>query len=436
MKICVHFALLLFLCAFAPSIHAQVFIAGPMAGHVSRNTANIWIEAAEDVSKMQIAYWPASDSLQRKSFDYYGELSKRFNTAVFTINELNPATTYYYEITASGSAHNGAIRNSFTTQPEREVVDFSFLTGSCAANVLDTSIFTSMANTPADFMVWLGDNWYLPNKIPRSEILWQGAYHVRSMPILQPLFRAMPHYATWDDHDYGPNDSDKDFPLKEDARRAFIDYWANPSYGQDDRGIYTSFTYGDVKFIMLDDRWWRSSDKEPAMIDGNKNKSKLMFGKEQMDWLKKELKSSDATFNIIVSGSQMLNEYTKYDCFYQFPEEYDELMNYIEKKKIEGVIFFTGDRHHSEIIRVNRRRHYPLYDVTVSPFTSNVHKVDKELNNPLRVPGTLVDQKQNYARVSVSGKAGSRKLRVEYLGLKGEKLAEWQVSEKELEYLW
>ncbi|MCD6063362.1 MAG: alkaline phosphatase family protein [Flavipsychrobacter sp.] len=428
-------SLILVFCVFVTTAQS-LFIAGPMAGHVSRTTANVWIEADENVSKLQIAYWPANDSTQRKSFDYYGELNKRFNTAVFKINELTPGTTYHYEITAASNGKGQRIPGRFTTQPKDEVVNFSFLTGSCASNVLDTSIFTSMANTPSDFMVWLGDNWYLPNKIPRNEILWQGAYHVRCKPILQPLLRAMPHYATWDDHDYGPNDSDKDFPLKEDARRAFIDYWANPSYGNDDKGIYTSFTYGDVKFYLLDDRWWRSSDREAAMVKGKPNKSKLMFGEEQMDWLKKELRNSDATFNIIVSGSQMLNEYTKYDCFYQFPEEYDELMDMIENRRIEGVIFFTGDRHHSEIIRRERRRHYPLYDVTVSPFTSGVHKVDKEFDNPQRVPGTLIDQKQNYARVSISGVKGQRKLRVEYFGLKGEPLATWETSEDELRYKW
>jgi alkaline phosphatase D len=43
-----------------------------------------------------------------------------------------------------------------------------------------------------------------------------------------------------------------------------------------------------------------------------------------------------------------------------------------------------------------------------------------------------VDQKHNYGRLSVSGPKGSRVLKVEYMGTKGDKLAEWSVSEKEL----
>jgi alkaline phosphatase D len=73
-----------------------------------------------------------------------------------------------------------------------------------------------------------------------------------------------------------------------------------------------------------------------------------------------------------------------------------------------------------------------LYDVTVSPYTAGISKVkDEELNNPYRVANTLVEA-QNFARISVSGKKNERILQVQYLGLKGEKVGEWQVTEKEL----
>jgi hypothetical protein len=39
---------------------------------------------------------------------------------------------------------------------------------------------------------------------------------------------------------------------------------------------------------------------------------------------------------------------------------------------------------------------------------------------------------QNFARFHVSGKKNERMLQVEYLGLTGEKVGAWQVSEKEL----
>ena len=75
---------------------------------------------------------------------------------------------------------------------------------------------------------------------------------------------------------------------------------------------------------------------------------------------------------------------------------------------------------------------YPLYDVTVSPYTSGVSKVrGVEINNASRVAGTLVEE-QNFGKITVSGKQNERLLKVEFIGIKGDKLGEWSVSEKEL----
>ena len=51
-------------------------------------------------------------------------------------------------------------------------------------------------------------------------------------------------------------------------------------------------------------------------------------------------------------------------------------------------------------------------------------------NISFRVIG--IDGKQNYGRVSFSGKLNERKLTVEFVGVKGEKLGEWSISEKDL----
>ena len=74
-----------------------------------------------------------------------------------------------------------------------------------------------------------------------------------------------------------------------------------------------------------------------------------------------------------------------------------------------------------------------MYDVTNSPYTSGVGKVrGEELNNPARVAGTLVEA-QNFTKVTVSGKKNERIMTIEFLGVKGEKLGEWSVNEKEIQ---
>jgi alkaline phosphatase D len=106
-------------------------------------------------------------------------------------------------------------------------------------------------------------------------------------------------------------------------------------------------------------------------------------------------------------------------------------MNFLKEYKINGVLFLTGDRHHSEIIKVDRPDTYPLFDITVSPLTSGTHSFGGvEKNNPYRVFG--IDEKQNYAKFIFSGKRGERKLSVEFFGVKGEKLGDWSIGEKDL----
>jgi len=152
-----------------------------------------------------------------------------------------------------------------------------------------------------------------------------------------------------------------------------------------------------------------------------------------MRWFKNAITYSTATFKIVVTGSQVLNPVSSFDKLLNFPKEYYEIMNFLEQQKIEGVLFLTGDRHHSEIIKVQRPSAYPLYDITISPLTSGTHVfAETEKNNPYRVAG--VDQKQNYGKLTVSGGNKDRSLKVEMIGINGEILDSYTISEKELKY--
>src|SRR6185436_13611448 len=106
----------------------------------------------------------------------------------------------------------------------------------------------------------------------------------------------------------------------------FMNYWANPSYGEDSKGIYTRVTYGDCDFFLMDDRYFRSNDDMEPFVDGKPNQLKRMWGTIQMDWLKNALLQSKAPFKFIVTGSQTLNPASPYDCLQDYPVEFEELM--------------------------------------------------------------------------------------------------------------
>jgi alkaline phosphatase D len=281
-------------------------------------------------------------------------------------------------------------------------------------------------------MLWLGDNWYTREVDFFSEWgLWNRASTDRSRPVLQNFLKAMPHFAIWDDHDFGPNDIGKSYFLKNTSRDIWKAYWLNPTYGENNEGIYTMNSWGDVDVFMLDDRWWRSEDRMKDSVNGKPNPEKRMLGKQQMEWLKGALLFSTATFKIIAIGSQVLNPVSSYDKLKKFPIEYEELLKFLNNNTINGVLFLTGDRHHSEVIKLERPGNYPLYDITISPLTAGTHTFgNSEKNNPFRVFG--LDEKQNYGRFSISGKKDERQLDLEFIGVKGEKLGHWSINEKEL----
>ena len=445
----------LFLLCFLASLFANAqnstLISGPWAGNVELRTATIWLEVSPQVKSVSINYYDTAQPKKMAAAVYKGILGQPFNPLKIELNGLQMATTYQYEVIIDGKSVKVPFNTRFTTkdlwQWRKPAPDFSFLTGSCAyfnepefdrpgkPYGGDLTIFETMATTPAQFHLWLGDNWYT-REVDYSSAwgLNYRASHDRAIPSLQALMASMPQYAIWDDHDYGPNDAGKSYIFKQDSRRVFNSYFLNPTAGENEQGIYTQFSYGDVDFFLTDDRYFRAEEDLVDSINGQPNFEKTYFGPQQLSWLKNALLFSRATFKVIVTGSQLLNPLNKYECMQHYPYEYNELMSFLKSQKINGVLFLTGDRHHSEVIRMNRDDAYPLFDITVSPYTSGVSKASgQEATNPFREPGTLVET-QNFGHISVSGIKNERELKINFLGTKGETLGTWKVSEKELKY--
>lgn len=411
-------------------------ISGPWAGNVQMKTATIWAEVSPAVKKVAIQYYMKSNPSLKKNIAYKGILGLDFNPIKIDLNGLEINTTYNYQLIIDDKITTTAFPTNFTTQElwqyRKPAPDFSFLAGSChyvnepaidrpgKPYGGDSSIFETMAKTPGAFHIWMGDNWYTREVDFGSP--WGLNYRAsrdRSQQVLQKFMASMPQYSIWDDHDYGPNDAGKSFIFKDESRQIFKNYSANPSYGENSKGIYTQFSYNDVDVFLTDDRYFRSQDEMKDTLDAFGQPTKTFLGEQQMEWLKNALLFSRAPFKIIVVGSQVLNPLNDYECMKSYEHEYMELMQFLNESKVPGVIFFTGDRHHSEVIKIDRPGIYPLYDVTASSYTAGVSKASgKEANNPYRVNNTLVEE-NNFAKISVSGPFRKRILKVEFINKEG-----------------
>ena len=141
-------------------------------------------------------------------------------------------------------------------------------------------IYTRIYEQNPDFMLWLGDNFYL------REVDWNSRTgilkrltHGRATKEFQPLLGSVHNYAIWDDHDFGPNNSDRGFWNKETTLEAFKLFWPNPSYGINGKpGTTTFFEWADVDFFLLDNRYYRTPNSR-------KHAYREMLGEDQLEWL-------------------------------------------------------------------------------------------------------------------------------------------------------
>lgn len=236
--------------------------------------------------------------------------------------------------------------------------------GSCNKHDLPQPLWEVMAENKPDLFIWMGDNVY--GDTIDMELLEAKYEAQRNNPGYAAFSKATPVLSTWDDHDYGENNSGSWYPKKAESQQLALDFTDVPPNDprRSREGIYGSYDFGPegkrLKVILIDNRY--HSDK--------RGKGEDMLGEEQMAWLQQELKSSDAQLNLIVSGTQVLPEDHKYEKWANFPETRDTLFNFIRENKIPGVIFISGDRHIHEIsVKNDADTPYPFVEVTSSGLT-------------------------------------------------------------------
>ncbi|MEM7187298.1 MAG: alkaline phosphatase D family protein, partial [Bacteroidota bacterium] len=359
-------------------------------------------------------------------------------------DQILPGKRYVYELFVNGKKIRRDYPMEFQSQTlwqwRTDPPEVNFAIGSC--NYVneerfdrpgkpygsDFEIFESIHRKQPDFMLWLGDNTYLREADWNSRTGFLHRYtHTRSLPELQPLLASTHHYAIWDDHDFGPNDSDGSFWLKETAAEVFQLFWGNPNYdvlGQG--GITGSFQWADLQFFLLDNRYFRTSNR-------NFTEDRQILGKQQIDWLINALTSSYAPFKFVVIGGQVLSTEAMHENYATFPEERQYLIDKIREAKIEGVIFLDGDRHHTGLSRLQENRYvYPLYDLTCSSLTAGAYN-DPEKLNTNKLEETLVGE-HNFGMLKVSGPRTDRVLAISIFDKDGEQLWTKEIKAQDLKY--
>jgi len=243
-----------------------------------------------------------------------------------------------------------------------------------------------MENNP-DLWIWLGDNVYADTE--DMDLMSEIYALQQSHPAYQTFAAEVAMVGIWDDHDFGANDAGKEFPKKKASRDLMFEFLGVPKSqaAWQREGAYQAYEYGEgdqkVKVMLLDARYFRDPLQNAAFGSGRRYEAGQgdFLGEAQWEWLTEELNSSDAAFNIIGCGIQMIPEEHGWEKWANFPNSRERLFNTIAQSGAKGVILLSGDRHIAELSKIQLpEMDYPVYEMTSSGLTHTWGEASEEPN--------------------------------------------------------
>jgi alkaline phosphatase D len=371
---------------------------GPLVAAVTPSSAKIWVRAVPE-SSVRIGFRQAGFPEQKMRFSPVVTSARRDDfTATVQLQGLEENRTYQYSVFLDGKNVTPDLDPVFSTFPvEANLVRIALLADLRLDRPFYREALESLAGDAPDFVIILGD-WDHGNpldlaamrrmhKTTRSHETDAGG------AFFDLVLCRFPVVHTWDDHDYGDNNSDKTFAGRKFALRAHDEYW--PTYDRPNpaSGIWHCFPFaGLLDVFVLDLRSQRDPDSynlpgfvddgcpgsnrdalrnDPArsMLDGDASQEKKPRG--QKDWLKTSLGRSRAPWKLVVSSVTWNPTTIKDDAWWDFSAEQKELQTFIEKHKVEGVLVVSGDLHTQGAMDDGRNAGLPEFSVPAVNLSQN-----------------------------------------------------------------
>ena len=259
----------------------------------------------------------------------------------FAVKGLVAATRFYY-VAVEGSRQDEYRRGTFQTLPESG--SFTLALGACARTASTAAVFDSLRRVAPLFFIHLGDFHYENLPIADVDAYRRVYHHVLASPAQSAFYRQTPTVYVWDDHDYGPDNSDAAHVGRSAARQTYREIV--PHYrlaaGEGDHAIYHSFQVGRVRFVVTDGRSERSPRAAPD------NASKTLLGEQQKAWLKRELTRDRDEAPLIVwvnTVPWIAARQAGADHWGGYSAERQELAQFLIDEGVTGLAMLSGDAH-------------------------------------------------------------------------------------------
>ena len=193
----------------------------------------------------------------------FNTVSSDHNTGEETITGLSPSTNYTYDVLVNGSVYTSG---QFRTTGGDCIIGF----GSCNSTPNGAALVQLASAAPNMNMFFhLGDFGY-PNNSNLSNQRANYRTQTNAPSDFGTILRSTSVERVWDDHDFGPNNSNGANTLKQESLRAWNEY--TPHYPLDNptNGTWRDWTMqtdcGEICFYMMDQRYQRRTDgvRHPA----------------------------------------------------------------------------------------------------------------------------------------------------------------------------
>ena len=298
--------------------------------------------------------------------------------------------------------------------------------GSCIRQDQPAPILPKIVADRPELFLFLGDNIY--GDTEDMKVLSAKYAKLAALPGFAELRNQSRIMATWDDHDYGKNDSGADYVKRRESQQQFLNFWGtlkgSPRRTRD--GVYYSRTYGPlgkrVQIIMLDTRFFRGPLKRGERRTGgpyypNPDPTATMLGEQQWTWLEEQLQQP-AELRLIGTSIQCIPEASGQETWSNLPVERQRFFDLMKSSKANGVLLLSGDRHWCEFSKLDRKGQYPLYEFTSSSL-NQLHKRGTPTANRFRaLPATF--HLENYGRILIDWNESDPMLKVEVVDMDGQ----------------
>lgn len=269
---------------------------------------------------------------------------------------------------------------------------FTIAFGSCALQEEPQPVWDAIADAAPDVFIFCGDNVYADTE---DMSLMRAAYdRLAAIPEFARFRERHRILATWDDHDYGADDTGAEYPKKAESKEIFLEFFGDDLWS--DRrfrdGVYTSYFLNAgprrIQVILLDLRWFRTPE--------------ALLGDAQWEWLEDQLRRP-ADARVLVSSSQLISGEHQWDRWAAYPHEKARLFTCLDQLRIKNLLVLSGDMHFGEISRESTPLGTWIYDFT----SSGLNRFDKadDIVNSRRLD--FCDTSANFGLVHFDWVSGS-----------------------------